>query len=202
MIGIVDYGLGNLGSVQNMIKKVGGSSIILAQPTSDTSITKLVLSGVGSFDTAMQNLETGNWREWLDEMVLGRKVPILGICLGMQIMTESSEEGIKKGLGWIKGKTIKFRLEDKKLKIPHMGWNIVYPHEYQGIFANFHGEIRFYHVHSYHIVIDDPELELAVTNHGYPFTSAFKKDNIYGVQFHPEKSHHFGMQLYKNFLSI
>lgn len=198
MIAILDYGMGNLKSIYNMFKKVGVESII----TSDVGIIKeadkYLLPGVGSFDHGITNLKNALFFETLEQEVLENKKPILGICLGMQLLTNSSEEGKEKGLGWIDAKTIKFDLEDKSLSIPHMGWNITNPTNTNDIFKSLKDN-RFYFVHAYHVVCNDDKNILATVNYGETITCSIYKDNIFGVQFHPEKSHKFGMQLLKNF---
>ncbi len=201
MITIVDYGMGNVGSIKNMLKKVGYSSIITSQISEIKNATKLILPGVGSFDNSVKQLSDLNLIETLTEKVLDEKIPVMGICLGMQLMTKNSEEGTLGGLGWINAKTIKFKFkQDSSLKVPHMGWNIVKIEKESKIFQGMYDhENRFYFVHSYHVVCDNPEDVLTSTFYDYNFTSAFEKDNIIGVQFHPEKSHKFGMQILKNF---
>ncbi len=200
---IVDYGMGNSSSIKNMLKKVGANSIISNDIKEITSATKLVLPGVGSFDLAMKNIKESGLLPILEKKVLIDKTPILGICLGMQLMCSSSEEGIDKGLNWISADVKKFKFEDKSLRVPHMGWNIVRPKENKGLFENlFDDESRFYHVHSFFVKLVGDDVETASTEYGHDFTSAFQKNNIYGVQFHPEKSHKFGMQLFRNFIAV
>ncbi len=199
---IVDYGMGNLGSVENMLKYLGYDSIISERPSDLEKAEKLILSGVGAFDNGIKNLrERGLW-DVLCDKVLNKKTPVLGICLGMQLFTRRSEEGQLPGLGWINAQTVRFRFEnqDQSLKVPHMGWNIVNLKKPSKLFREAKGEIRFYFVHSYHLKCADPTDILCETRHGYDFTSAVERENIYGVQFHPEKSHKFGINLLKNFL--
>jgi len=198
MIAILDYGIGNLKSVYNMFKKVGIESIITSDIEVIKNADKYLLPGVGSFDYGMSSLKNAPFFTILEKEVLENKKPILGICLGMQLLTNSSEEGKTKGLGWIDAKTLKFDLEDKSLSIPHMGWNTTYPINKENIFQSL-DENRFYFVHSYHVACNNKSNILATTNYGQEFTCSIYKDNIYGVQFHPEKSHKFGMQLLKNF---
>lgn len=198
MIAILDYGIGNLKSIYNMFKKVGIDSIITSDIETIKKADKYLLPGVGSFDHGINSLKNTSFFETLEKEVLINKKPILGICLGMQLLTNSSEEGIEKGLGWIDAKTIKFDLDDISLSIPHMGWNKTNPTNTYDIFKNL-DENRFYFVHSYHVVCENDKNILAMANYGIPFTCSIYKDNIYGVQFHPEKSHKFGMQLLKNF---
>ena len=198
MIAILDYGIGNLKSIYNMFKKVGVESIITSDIETIKKADKYLLPGVGSFDHGINSLKNASFFETLEKEVLESKKPILGICLGMQLLTNSSEEGQEKGLGWIDAQTIKFDLEDKSLSIPHMGWNKTNPTNKNDIFKNLEHN-RFYFVHSYHVVCKDEKNILATANYGKSFTCSIYKDNIYGVQFHPEKSHKFGMQLLKNF---
>lgn len=202
MIGIINYGLGNVGSICNMLKKLQIKNILLDANSNYDSIDKLILPGVGSFDDGMNLLKKNNLIEILNQKVLIEKIPILGICLGMQLMTKSSEEGHLKGLGWIDGTVHKFKFENNDIKIPHMGWNDVIPSKESALFMNLNEEARFYHVHSYYVSLNQIEGIIAETNYGGKFTSSFNFDNIYGVQFHPEKSHKFGKQLLLNFSKI
>lgn len=199
MIGIIDCGIGNLGSIQNMLKKIAVPAKILEKPDEMSGMDKLILPGVGSFDNGMNSLRGQGWIEPLEKAVIEEGRVILGICLGMQMMTEGSEEGTEKGLGWIKGRAVKFSFGDSGRKIPHMGWNIVKPVNGSDLFRSAEKELRFYHVHSYYVKLENPGEEIGSTEYEYPFTSAFRKNNIMGVQFHPEKSHKFGMELLKNF---
>ena len=198
MIIVIDYGMGNLGSIANMIKKVGYKCIITSDLEEIKKATKLILPGVGSFDNGMKNLENLGMIEVLNQKVLVEKTPILGICLGMQLMTKSSEEGTSAGLGWLDAKTKKFVSDT--LKIPHMGWNIIKHQKESKLFDECKSEKRFYFVHSYCVSCNNQEDILANTNYTQDFVSSFEKENIVGVQFHPEKSHKFGMQLLKNFV--
>lgn len=203
MITIIDYGVGNLGSVANMIKKVGGTSIISSDKSAVADAEKLILCGVGSFDDGITNLKNLDLIDTLNRKVLEEKTPILGICLGMQLFTERSEEGKLPGLGWFDAETVKFRLnEDKSLRTTHMGWNVVNLDKPSRLFSPFDDEEkRFYFVHRYHVKVSQPTDSLTSTSYGYSFCSALEKDNIVGVQFHPEKSHKFGIQLFKNFIN-
>ncbi len=198
MIVIVDYGMGNLGSIANMIKKVGYKSIITSDLKEVKKATKLILPGVGSFDNGMRNLKELGMIEVLNQKVLIEKTPVLGICLGMQLMTKSSEEGKLSGLGWIDAETKKFVSDT--LKIPHMGWNIIKHQKNSQLFDEIEREKRFYFVHSYCVSCNQEADILTNTNYIQDFVSSFEKENIVGVQFHPEKSHKFGMNLIKNFV--
>lgn len=202
MIVIVDYGMGNLGSIANMLKKIGTESLITADPAKIESAQKLILPGVGAFDSGMANLAHRNLIAVLNQKVLQNKTPVLGVCLGMQLLTKASQEGSLPGLGWIDASTVKFDLPaGSSLKVPHMGWNTVKVFRSHPLFERLEQEARFYHVHSYHVVCSTKEA-LAMTEYGYDFVSAVACENVFGVQFHPEKSHRFGMQLLKNFVEL
>ncbi|EAY29763.1 imidazole glycerol phosphate synthase subunit HisH [Microscilla marina] len=198
MITIIDYGIGNLGSVFNMFKKIGAKAKVTSNLSEIEQAEKLLLPGVGAFDKAMTKINEGRLREVLDYKALEQKVPLLGICLGMQLLTESSEEGKIPGLGWIPAKTIAFKKENN-LKVPHMGWNEVKVAQECPLVKDLPEEPRFYFVHSYYVQCDHNENVLLKTHYAHNFDSAIWKDNIYGAQFHPEKSHKFGMKLFDNF---
>lgn len=200
MIHIIDYGLGNLGSIKNMLKKIGYDSTIIANPDDLKKSTKIILPGVGAFDTGIKNLTDRGWIEPLSKKVLVEKVPTLGICLGMQLMCKNSEEGILPGLAWVNAEVKKFNFESTSLKIPHMGWNDVFSAKNSKLTQDDFTERRFYFVHSYYVTVANQDQVLFSTNYGSQFNSAFEKDNIIGVQFHPEKSHKFGLSLLKNFI--
>ncbi|MBI1838605.1 MAG: imidazole glycerol phosphate synthase subunit HisH [Flavobacteriia bacterium] len=201
MIVIVDYKMGNLGSITNIIKKVGYQSVVSSDVEVIKKATKLILPGVGSFDKAMQNLKELELIGALNEKVIIQKTPILGICLGMQLLGNYSEEGNVSGLGWIDAEIKKFQLKSfPELKVPHMGWNEVLIPNSHPLCENLPDPSRFYFVHSYHAVCKNQTNVLMKTHFGYDFDSAIHEDNIMGVQFHPEKSHKFGMQLIKNFI--
>lgn len=201
MITIIDYGLGNLGSMLNMFKKVGADAIISADPKVIAKADKLILLGVGSFDAGMERLKGKGLIPVLQKRVLEEKIPILGVCLGMQLFCKRSEEGQLFGLGWLDAETVRFNFEGENvnLKIPHMGWNQLTVRQSHPLFSGLEDNNRFYFVHSYHVVCAYSDNILATTSYGIDFTSAIIKDNIMGVQFHPEKSHKFGMHLLKNF---
>ena len=201
MIVVVDYGLGNLGSIANMLKKIGAHAVVSSDPAVVEKADKLILPGIGAFDAGMKNLETRGLIPLLNYRVLEQKTPILGVCLGMQLLCKRSEEGQLPGLGWLDAEVIRFKFDGNiaNLKIPHMGWNTLTVRQPYPLFADLEAENRFYFVHSYHVVCADRGNVLAQTNYGFDFASAVVKDNIMGVQFHPEKSHKFGMRLYKNF---
>lgn len=202
MIKIVDYGMGNLGSIFNMFKRIGVPSMITSDLEEIKSAKKLLLPGVGSFDKAIEKINNSGIKEILDQKVLTEGTPILGICLGMQLLTNSSEEGIEKGLGYINASTKKFSFQDKKMKVPHMGWNLVEKSSSSLLTKDFEKESRFYFVHSYYVKVENQENSILKTKYGLEFDSAINNKNIYGAQFHPEKSHRFGMKLLKNFSKI
>lgn len=203
MIHIVDYGAGNIGSVLNMIKRVGGQAL----PTGDARVlsaaTKILLPGVGSFDNAMQKLQSLGLVEVLRERAAAG-IPFLGICLGMQLLASGSEEGVLPGLDLISGTVRKFLLDTSQtsLKIPHMGWNLIRHVKDSRLTAGLDDRSRFYFVHSYHYECANAADRLLETQHGYAFTSGVERGNVMGVQFHPEKSHRYGMQLIKNFVEL
>ena len=200
---IIDYGLGNLNSVGNMISKCGGSPVFIKEVSELSMKERIILPGVGAFNKGMKNLNDRDFIPLLNEAVKVNKVPILGICLGMQLLFDSSEEGNSDGLGWIPGSVIKFSFKnDVNLKIPHMGWNTVEIKKESKLIKMTEKELRFYFVHSYHANCKNKEDILMSTVHGQTFVSAVEKDNIFGAQFHPEKSHRFGMKLLTNFLKI
>lgn len=203
MITIIDYKTGNLGSIQNMLKKIRVESIIASGPHDIEAATRIILPGVGAFDQGMQNLESLGIMDILNRKVNDEKIPVLGICLGMQLMTHGSEEGKMKGLGWIDADTIKFRFNDPvHFKSPHMGWNFIKRQKDSRLFRDMDPESRFYFVHSYYVRSNDPSDILTLTDYETEFTSSFERGNILGVQFHPEKSHRFGMSLLKNFAEL
>jgi glutamine amidotransferase len=202
MITIVNYGMGNVGSMVNMFKRIGVRAMSESDPIRISAATKIVLPGVGAFDAAMQRInDIPGLREVLEQKALVEKVPVLGVCLGMQLLTRSSEEGHLAGLGWIPASTLRFpRIEG--IKVPHMGWNIATPKTPSNLTVGVGDEPRYYFVHSYHVLVDNPDHSLMRTFYGLDFDSAIGRNNIFGVQFHPEKSHRFGMQILKNFAEL
>lgn len=204
MITIVDYGLGNLNSIKSMLRRIGFTSEITSDLEKISLANKLILPGVGAFDNGMKNLRSKGLEPLLRRKVFEEKVPLLGICLGMQLLCDGSEEGKEAGLGWIPGFARKFKFcdENKSLKVPHMGWNNVQIVGKSELVKDFHTEMRFYFVHSYHVICENPENVLLTVDYGGAVVAAIKKDNILGTQFHPEKSHKFGMQLLKNFAEL
>jgi glutamine amidotransferase len=201
MIVIVNYGMGNLGSIANMLKKAGHRSLISGDPDEIDHADKLIVPGIGAFDMGMANLANLNLLDVLNKKVQNEKVPTLGLCLGLQLFSTASEEGNLPGLGWIDMRSERFKFKDGNahLKIPHMGWNTIEISGPHPLLEGLDNESRFYFVHSYHQITANPELVLARTEYGYPFASILGRENVMGVQFHPEKSHRFGMQLLKNF---
>lgn len=201
MIAVLNYGMGNIGSIKNMLIKAGENNVELVdKPEGLVRADKIILPGVGSFDMGMELLESSGMRKELDRQVQVNKKPILGICLGMQMLGQGSEEGKKEGLGYMDFRCQRFALEDISLKIPHIGWDYVYPTKDSPLILNLGNRPRFYFVHSYHAVCENEEDIFLKCDYGYEFTAAIQKENIYGTQFHPEKSHIFGMNLMRNFI--
>lgn len=199
-IGIVDYGMGNLGSILNMMRRLGANASLVSNPEDISRADKLILPGVGAFDHGMRNLEERGLRQALDDAALHAGKPVLGICLGMQLMGQASEEGTIPGLGWIPASVKRFVFAEGALKVPHMGWNTVVNPRPNILFSNMWPESRFYFVHSYYVDCQNAADVIATTSYGVEFVSAFQLRNIMGVQFHPEKSHKFGMRLLSNFV--
>ena len=203
MITIIDYKTGNLGSIQNILKRIGEESIVTSDAEVIAKASKLILPGVGAFDTGMKNLTDLGLTDILNEKVLIEKIPVLGICLGMQLMSKGSEEGSFHGLGWIDSTTLRFRFQNTaEYKIPHMGWNFIKQYKTSRLFDSMYADPRFYFVHSYYFSAANPEDIVTSTTYEIEFTSSFERGNIMGVQFHPEKSHKFGMKLLKNFVDF
>ncbi|MCW8896665.1 MAG: imidazole glycerol phosphate synthase subunit HisH [Flavobacteriales bacterium] len=204
MITIINYNAGNIKSIQNMLKRIGAKSIISSSAEEIAQADKLILPGVGSFDYGMKNLQQSGLIEILNEKVINNKTPILGICLGAQLLGNNSEEGIEKGLGWIDMDIVKFDKSKmtEQLKIPHMSWNEVVVSKKSMLMEGLEDEARFYFVHTYHMQPENENDVLTKSNYGYEFVSAVEKENIFGVQFHPEKSHKFGMRLLQNFVNL
>ena len=203
MIGVIDIGISNIGSVLNIFKHVGYEAVSVSQPSQLSKCSKIVLPGVGSFDKGIDRLMNSGLVDCLNEKVLNERIPILGICLGMQLMCRSSDEGILTGLGWVDAKVNSFNTSFLPPdRIPHMGWNNVTVEKVSAITDGLDKNSRFYFIHSYYVDCMDSSDILLTTNYGDKFVSAFQKDNIVGVQFHPEKSHVFGALLIKNFGAI
>lgn len=198
---IVDVGLGNVGAIVNILKYIGVESFRSNDPSDLKSCSKVILPGVGSFDAGVRALTKSGFIGPLKILAQHNEVPLLGICLGMQILLDSSEEGVEKGLGLITGSVCRFNKTDSKMKIPHMGWNYARPKRVCSL-TDDKSDSRFYFTHSYHAVCEDHKDVIATTFYGYDFPSIIQKNNIYGVQFHPEKSHRYGMQLLTEFSKI
>lgn len=204
MIVIVDYGVGNLGSIINMLKKAGTRAIASSEPDVLQQAEKLILPGIGAFDAGMNKLNEHGLVPLLNYLALEKKVPFLGLCLGLQLMTKRSEEGQARGLGWLDAETVRFKFnaEQAHLKVPHMGWNTINIQREHQIFTGLEPDARFYFVHSFFVKSNNPNEVLAKTDYGGEFDSILGKDNILGAQFHPEKSHKFGLHLLKNFAEV
>ena len=203
MIIIIDYGLGNPVSIRNMLKKAGFESVISSNKEDIEKADKFILPGVGSFDFGISNLKSASYFDILQDKVLSQDVPILGICLGAQLLGNKSEEGSLPGLGWIDADVIRFdiqQMNNSHLKIPHMGWTNVKHRKDSRLFYNMFADPRFYFVHSYHLICKNHSDVLLTANYGYEFTAGVERKNIVGVQFHPEKSHKYGFRLYENFV--
>ena len=202
MIAIIDYGMGNVGSIKNILRKIGYSSRIVTQPQELEGAKLLILPGVGSFDNAVEKLTNSGLFDKIRGMTLSGEAKLLGICLGMHLLARSSEEGKKTGLDLIPGRVLKFNKNKDNFKIPHMGWNNVTVDAEIGCLLKF-DKSRFYFVHSYYFKCDEPALSsIGSTEYSIKFTSIVQSGNITGVQFHPEKSHRFGMEFFTNYLSL
>ncbi len=198
---IPDYGSGNYASIVRMVEKAGGIAEIVtnARPIADDE--KIIMAGVGAFDNGMKHLSSLGWSEILSDAIIRQKIPVLGICLGMQLMCIGSDEGSLPGLGWIKAHVRHFNFPDSSpLKVPHMGWNEIIVSRSNDLFPNTQEAQRFYFTHSYFVDCQNQMDVLALCHHGNHFVASFHHDNIYGVQFHPEKSHRFGLALISNFV--
>ena len=200
---IVDYGMGNLRSVQKAFSRIGADTMISSDPKIIRNASKLVLPGVGHFGNAAGKLKEMGIRTALNDAVIADKTPILGICLGMQLMAARSEEGVAEGLGWFDADVTRFRIKNaNKYKVPHIAWNSIDVKTDNFLLADIPDGTLFYFVHSFHIQCHDPKNIIATTEYEYEFTSAIHKDNIFGTQFHPEKSHDWGEKLLANFLKL
>jgi len=204
MITIVDYGVGNISAFKNVFKRLNIASSIAKSSSDLENATKLILPGVGSFDYAMSQLNLSGMRKKLDELVIEKKIPVLGICVGMQMMGKGSEEGASEGLNWVDAQVLKFdeSLLKTRVKLPHMGWNEVKPVKESILFKNINEEAIFYFLHSYYFKCNNSNHVLGVSDYGSSFSSCINFENIYGVQFHPEKSHNNGEKLLHNFALI
>lgn len=199
-LAVIDNGLSNIGSLVNMLRRIGAEFIVTASADEVMRAGKIILPGIGAFDAGMKRLAELHLIDALNQKALAEQIPTLGICLGMQLMAQGSEEGKMSGLGWFDALVTRFHFPDNAvLKIPHMGWNFVSPKKPSCLFENFSEQPKFYFVHSYHFKTSNEADVLCMTHYGYDFVSAVEHGNIAGVQFHPEKSHKFGMQLLRNF---
>jgi glutamine amidotransferase len=204
MITLVDYGLGNIMAFANIYKKLNITAKIASTPEELDDAERIILPGVGAFDWAMNRLNDSGLRQALDKKVLNQGTPVIGICVGMQIMARRSDEGVLEGLGWVDGEVKRFDDSNinQKMHLPHMGWNDVAPNTENGLFKELQTDARFYFLHSYYFEPDSPDSVLATTDYGGSYASSVGNKNVYGVQFHPEKSHQWGIQLLKNFAEI
>lgn len=202
-LSVVDAGLGNIKSIKRMVEHIGGSADIITDPAALAQAEAVLLPGVGHYDYGMSLLHDGGWIAPLNAAALERKVPFLGICLGMQLMCRGSEEGARPGLGWIAADVKRIDTGgDPRLKVPHIGWTTTVAEQPGDILPWDEAELRYYYVHSYRAVCDDPAQVLCSADYGTRFTSGFVQGNLRGVQFHPEKSHRFGMELFRRWLGI
>jgi len=200
VISILDYGCGNIASIYNMCSKVGSKCKIVSTAQEIQKADALIIPGVGKFDSAINLIDSKDLREPLNYSVLNRGIPVLGICLGMQLMTRQSEEGMQPGFSWIDAQTSKIDIKHSDLRVPHMGWNIINIAKHHPVLdEDEFPEHRFYFVHSYSVQCNDERDILATSEYGDSFVSAFSRNNIIGVQFHPEKSHKFGVSLFHKF---
>ena len=204
MIHVIDYGLGNVQAFLTMYKRLGFEATRARTAADLSGARKIILPGVGAFDHAIELLNQSGMRSTLETLVLNDKVPVLGICVGMQLLATSSEEGRLPGLGWVPGKVRTFRCNEKSavLPLPHMGWNDVQPTPGSALFAGLESDARFYFLHSYFFECEESSHIAAVASYGLDFSCAISAGNVHGVQFHPEKSHHFGTKLLKNFAEL
>jgi imidazole glycerol-phosphate synthase subunit HisH len=200
---VPDLGIGNTGSVLRMVERAGGSAEVARCPQSLDAAGAIILAGVGAFDRGMTRLRCGGWADALSALALVRRVPVLGICLGMQLMCRTSEEGAESGLGWVNAEVRRFNPAcHGSIKVPHMGWNKVEVVRSNSLLPPDMPDLRFYFVHSYFVHCHDREDVVAIARHGIPFAAAFARHNLYGVQFHPEKSHRFGLALMQEFVKL
>ena len=206
-LAVIDYGAGNIGSVLNILQHIGVAAEVVTEPSQVKKAGKIILPGVGSWDAGVQRLNDSGLIAALEDRVLNDKVPILGICLGMQLLLNTSEEGTQGGLGWIEGTARAFDFSHqnskaKRLAVPHMGWNSVFVSQDSILTESLDENSKFYFVHSFHADVVDNKNIMLQSHYGYTFVSGIRKENIYGVQFHPEKSHRHGMNILKSFMSI
>lgn len=203
MIAIVNYNIGNIISIVNMLKKIGHNATVTNNPDTIANANKIILPGVGAFNNGMFQLSSLNLLDVLNRKVLHDKVPVLGICLGMQLMCKKSEEGTVPGLSWVNAEVIRFRNSDlfPNMRIPNIGWNDLKFEKKSKLFTDIN-DPKFYFLHSYHLNMVKSDIAISTSQYHYDFISAFEQNNILGVQFHPEKSHKYGMKLLKNFIEL
>jgi glutamine amidotransferase len=194
--------IGNQGAVANMVRKCGGEAVITADPEDLARAHRIILAGVGAFDAGVRALEEGNWLKPLHEIAQRGEVPILGICLGMQLMCRQSDEGHLPGMGWFEADVKRIVSPSHSLKVPHMGWNTITLAKPNELISCSPEEQRFYFVHSYHVACDDPRDVMATTTHGIEITAAISRNRLFGTQFHPEKSHRYGMGVISSFIHL
>jgi glutamine amidotransferase len=203
MIAVVTYGVSNVGSMFNMLEKIGVPATAASTPDEIARADKIILPGVGAFDHGMSTLVERGLAEALKKRVLRDGIPLLGVCLGMQLLGRGSEEGVLDGLGLVEGRCVRLRSESNSLlKVPHMGWNVLAQSRESPLFDQLDARARFYFVHSYHLVCADSADVLATARYGVEFTAMVQRANVWGAQFHPEKSHRYGMTLLRNFARL
>jgi imidazole glycerol-phosphate synthase subunit HisH len=203
MIAIINYGVGNLASVLNMFKRIGADAVITSDVSEIKKADKILLPGVGHFDSCMQRFNESGLRPVVEQKAFEEKAPLLGICVGAQMMTRGSEEGAEKGLGWVNADTIRFKFDEQsKLKIPNMGWNELIISKPSPLWNDLNEDARFYFAHSFHFKFDDEEMVTGKANYGYEYAVAFRNKNLFATQFHPEKSHKYGMKVLENFMKL
>ena len=204
MIAVIGYGSGNVKAIQNIYKRLNIDCFVAEDPSQLANASHMILPGVGAFDTTISLLQKSGMRETLDQRVRVDKTPILGICVGMQIMADASEEGEAQGLGWVKGHVRRLEIDQiaHKPYLPHLGWNSIETNQSHPLFAGVEASQGFYFLHSYYFDCAEPEATLATTEYGDRFTVSVQNENVFGVQFHPEKSHYNGIQVFKNFASF
>ena len=204
MITIVDYSLGNIGAFFNLYNRLGVPVRIARTAEQLASAERIILPGVGAFDRAMDLLDASGMRDMLENLVMKKKRPVIGVCVGMQMLAESSDEGARAGLGWIAGRVRHFSKSSSNadLPMPHMGWNDVKPNAGERLFRGLETDARFYFLHSFYFEATNRSEIAAHTSYGLEFACAVRREHVHGVQFHPEKSHHFGSTLLKNFAEV